>query len=102
MIQNNKTHLVQDDYNEELEGYLQVSNKENQTSVSNSIATLNAVTFESKGSFLLDQGTLSTLNYESLSHPFENLKNTRLINPNRLIIGQLIINSLHNKLDSLV
>ena len=42
------------------------------------------------------------MNYESISDPFEKLKNTRLKNPNRLIIAQLNINSLRNKFDSLV
>ena len=82
--------------------YLQELNKENQTSVSNSIETLNEVTFESEESILLDQSTLSTLDYEPISDPFEKLKNTRLKNPNRLIIAQLNINSLRHKFDSLV
>ena len=82
--------------------YLQESDKENQTSVSNSIETLNEVTFESEESILLDQSTLSTLDYEPISDPFEKLKNTRLKNPNRLIIAQLNINSERNKFDSLV
>ena len=64
--------------------------------------TLNEVTFESDKSVLLDQSTLSTLDYEPISGPFEKLKNTRLKNPNRLIIAQLNINSLRNKFDSLV
>ena len=55
-----------------------MSDKENQMSVSNSIETLNEVTFESEDSFLLEQSKLSTLNYESISDPFEQLKNTRL------------------------
>ena len=71
-------------------------------SVSNSIETLSGVTFESEESISLDQSTLSTLDYEPISDPFENLKNTRLKNPNRLIIAQLNINSLRNKFDSLV
>ena len=53
----NKIHLVQDIYNKELKRYLQELNKENQTSVSNSIETLNEVTFESEKSNLLDQST---------------------------------------------
>ena len=48
------------------------------------------------------RSTLSTLDYEPISDPFENLKNTRLKNPNRLIIAQLNINSLRNKFDSQV
>ena len=48
----NKIHLVQDNYNEELKSYFQVSDKEKQTSVSNSIETLNEVTFENEESFL--------------------------------------------------
>ena len=44
---------------------------------------------------------MSTLNYELISDPFEKLKNTRLKNPNRLIIAQLNINSLRNKFNSL-
>ena len=98
----NKIHLVQDIYNKELKSYLQESDKENQTSVSNSIETLNEVTFESEESVLSNQSTLSTLDYESISDPFGKLKNTRLKNPNRLIIAQLNINSLRNKFDSLV
>ena len=70
----NKIHLVQDDYNEELKSYLQVSEKENQTSVSTSIETLNEVTFESKEWILLDQSTLSTLNYSRLQILLKNLK----------------------------
>ena len=72
----NKIHLVHDNYNEELRSCLQVSDKENQTSTSNSIGTLNEVTFKSEESFLLDQRTLSMLSYESISDPFEKLKNT--------------------------
>ena len=45
---------------------------------------------------------MSTLLYEPISDPFEKLKNTRLKNPNRLIITQLNINSLCNKFGSLV
>ena len=45
---------------------------------------------------------MSTLDYEPISDPFEKLNNTRLKNPNRLIIAQLNINSLRNKFDSLV
>ena len=95
----NKTYLVQDNYNKELNSYLQVSDKEKQTSVSNSIETLNEVTFES---ILLDQSTLSTLYYESNLDPFEKLKNTRLKNPNRFIIAQFNIHSLRSKFDLLV
>ena len=76
-----------------MESYLQVSDKENQTSASNSIETLNEVTFESEESILLDQSTLLTLNCESISDPFEKLENTRLKNPKRLIIEQLNIDS---------
>ena len=47
-------HLVQNNYNKELKSHLEVPDKENQTSVSNSIATLTEVTFESEESFLLD------------------------------------------------
>ena len=85
-----------------MKSYLQESDKENQTSVSNSIETLNEVTFESEESVLSNQSTLSTLDYEPISDPFGKLKNTRLKNPNRLIIAQLNINSLRNKFDSLV
>ena len=84
-----------------MKSYLQESDRENQTSVSNSIETLHAVTFESEESVLSNQSTLSTLDYEPISDPFEKLKNTRLKNPNR-IIAQLNINSLRNKFDSLV
>ena len=45
-------------------------------SVNNSVTTLNEVTFESEDSFLLDQGMFSTLNYESISDPFKQFKNT--------------------------
>ena len=83
----NKIHLVHDNYNKELKSYLQESGKENQTSVS--IETLNEVTFESEESILLDQSTLSTLYYKSISDSFEKLKNTRLENKNRLIIAQM-------------
>ena len=85
-----------------MKSYLQESDKENQTSVSNSIETLNEVTFESEESILSDQSTLPTLDYEPISDPFQKLQNTRLKNPNRLIIAQLNINSLRNKFDSLV
>ena len=70
----NKIHLVQDIYNKELKSYLQESDKENLTSVSNSIETLNEVTFESEESILLDQSMLSTLDYKPISDPFEKLK----------------------------
>ena len=59
----NKIHLVQDIYSKE-------SDKENQTSVSNSIKILSGVTFESEESILLDQSTFSTLDYEPISDPF--------------------------------
>ena len=74
----NIINLVQDNYNKEFKSYLQVSDKEIQMSVSNSIETLNEVTFKSEESFLLDQSKLSTLNCESISDPFEKLKNTGL------------------------
>ena len=95
----NKIHLAQ---NNSKESYLQEPNKENQTRVSNSIENLSGVTFESEESVSLDQSTLSTLVYEPISDSFEKLKNTRLKNPNRLIIAQLNINSLCRKFDSLV
>ena len=79
-----------------------MSDKENQKSVNNSIETLNEVTFESEESILLDQSTLSILDYEPISDPFEKLQDTRLKNPNRLIIAQLNISSLRNKFESLV
>ena len=85
-----------------MKSYLQELDKENQTNVSNSIETLNEVTFESEESVLSNQNTLSALDYEPISDPFEKLKNIRLTNPNRLIIAQLNINSLRNKFDSLV
>ena len=85
-----------------MKSYLQESDKENQASVSKPIETLNEVTFENEESILLDQSTLSILNYEPITDPFEKLKNTRLKNSNRLIIAQLNINSLRNKFDSLV
>ena len=75
---------------------------ENQISVSNCIEILSEVTFESEESILLDQRTLSTLNYDSISDSFGKFKNTRLKNPNRLIIAQLNMDSPHNKFDSLV
>ena len=81
----NKTHLVQDIYSKD--SYLKESDKENQASVSNSIETLNEVTFEREESILLDQSRSSTLDYKSISDPFEKLKSTRLKNPNRLIIA---------------
>ena len=76
--------------------------KKTKMSSINSIKTLNETNFESEGSFLLDQSTLSTLTYMSISDPFEKIKNTRLKNPNRLITVQLNINSLRNIFDSLV
>ena len=91
-----KIHLVQNICSKELKSYLQESDKENQTSVSNSIKTLNKVTFKSEELILLDQSTLSTLDYQRISDPFEKLKNTRLKNPNRLIIAQFNINCLRN------
>ena len=81
----------------ELKSYLQVSDKENQTSVSNSTASLNKLTFEIEESFLLDQSRLSTLNYKLISDLFEKLKN-----PNRLIIAKLNTSSLCNKFDLLI
>ena len=72
-----------------MKSYLQDSDKENQTNVSNSIETLNEVTFESEESLLLHQTTLSTLNYDSISDPFEKLNYTKHKNPNRLIIANL-------------
>ena len=74
----NKIHLVQDNYNKELKCYLQVSDKENQANVSNSIETLNQVTFQCEKSILLDQSTLSTLNYKSISDSFQKLENIDL------------------------
>ena len=70
----NKIHLVQDICSKE--SYLQESDKENQTRVSNSIETVSGVTFESEESILLDQSALSALDYEPISDPFEKLKNT--------------------------
>ena len=81
---------------------LQESDKENQTSVGNSLEPLNEVTFEIEESILLDQSTLSALDCEPISYPFEKLSNTRLQNPSRSIIAQLNINSLHKKFHSLV
>ena len=52
--------------------------------------------------FLLDRSTFLNFNYESISDPFEKLKNTRLKNSNRMVIAQLKINALRNKFDSLV
>ena len=81
-----------------MKSYLQASDKENQTSVSNvsnSIQTLNEVTFESEVPILLYQSILSTLDYEPISDLFEKLKNTRLKNPSRLIIAQLNISTLY-------
>ena len=82
--------------------YLHESHKENQESLSNSIANFNEETFESEESILLDQSTLPSLHYELFSDPFEKIKTTRLRNPNRLITAQLNVNSLRNKFDSLV
>ena len=65
-------------YNKELKSYLQELVKENQTSLSNSIETLNELTFESEELILLDQSPLSALNYQSISDPFGKLKNTRI------------------------
>ena len=39
-------------------------------------------------SFFLDRSSLLTLNYKSISDPFEKLKNIRIKNPNRLVIVQ--------------
>ena len=44
---------------------------------------------------------MSIFNYELISDPFENLKNTKLKKPNRLTIAQLNIISLRNKFGSL-
>ena len=55
-----------------------MTDKENQNSVSNSITTLIEVAFEIEESFILNQSTLSTLNYKFISDPFEKLENTRL------------------------
>ena len=55
-----------------------MTDKENENSVSNSITTLNEVAFEIEESFILNQSTLSTLNYKLISDPFEKLENTRL------------------------
>ena len=85
-----------------MKNYLQESDEENQTSVINSIETLTEVTFESEESVLLNQSTLSTLDYGPISDPFEKLKNTGLKNPNRLIIAQLNMNSRRRKFDPLV
>ena len=85
----NKVHLVQDIYSKELQSHLQKSDKENQTSVINSLETLNMVTFGSEESVSLDQSTLSTSDYKPISDHFEKLKNTRLKYPNRLIIAPL-------------
>ena len=46
----NKIRLIQDNYNKELKSNLQVPDKENQASVSNSIEILNEVPFESEES----------------------------------------------------
>ena len=85
-----------------MKSFLQELDNQNPTSVSNSIETLDKVTFESEESILLDQSTLSTLDYDPISDPFEKLKNTKFKNPNRLIIAQLNISSQRNKFDSLV
>ena len=99
----NKIYLVQDIYYKEFKSYLRKnlreSGKENQAKVSMSKEILNEVSFESKESIFLDQSTLSTLNYESISDPFKKLENTRLKNSNRLTIVQLNINSLRNKIN---
>ena len=57
-----------------MKSYLQVLDKEKETNLRNSIQTLHEVTFESEESILLDQSTLSTLNLESISDPFDKLK----------------------------
>ena len=85
-----------------MKSFLQELDNQNPTSVSNSIETLDKVTFESEESILLDQSTLSTLDYDPISDPFEKLKNAKFKNPNRLIIAQLNISSQRNKFDSLV
>ena len=63
---------------------------------------LNDPNFESEESFLLDQGTSSTLTHELNLDPYSNFENIRSKNPNRLITAQLNINSLRYKFDSLV
>ena len=98
---NHYTTAPQDIYNA-MKRFLQELDNQNPTSVSNSIETLDEVTFESEESILLDQSTLSTLDYDPISDPFEKLKNAKFKNPNRLIIAQLNISSQRNKFDSLV
>ena len=71
----NKIHLVQDICSKE--SYLQELDKENQTRVSNSIETLSGVTFKSEESVLLDQSTLSTLDYETISANFRSFWKTK-------------------------
>ena len=46
-----KLHSVQGIYNTELKSYLQESDKENQTSVSNSIENLNEITLKVRSQF---------------------------------------------------
>ena len=58
--------------------FTSVSDKENQANVSNSIETLNQVTFQCEKSILSDQSTLSTLNYKSISDSFQKLENIDL------------------------
>ena len=84
-----------------MKSYLQESDKENQTSVSNSIETLNEVTYEIKESILLYQSTFSTLNYEPNLDTLEKLKDTRLnINSLRNRFGSLALNNLDILLNS--
>ena len=84
-----------------MKSYLQESDKENQTSVSNSIETLNEVTYEIKESILLYQSTFSTLNYEPNLDTLEKLKDTRLnINSLRNRFGSLALNDLDILLNS--
>ena len=57
---------------------------------------------KARSQFLLDQNTLSTLDYETISDPFEKLENTGLKNEKGLRTEQLNINSLRNRFGSLV
>ena len=84
-----------------MKSYLQESDIENQTSVSNSIETLNEVTYETKESILLYQSTFSTLNYEPNLDTLEKLKDTRLnINSLRNRFGSFALNNLDILLNS--
>ena len=71
-------------------------------SVSNSISTLNEVSFGSKKSFLLDQSRFSTLNYESLSTLLEKKSKILDLKIQTMIIAQVNISFLRNKFDLLV